>query len=84
MGIVSSNFGDKRENLKYRNFGCTFSIKNAHSDRINCLCHLLNGVFLSGSSDKTLKLWNCLDPKPLGQLEEDQAITLMLRLGKTA
>ena len=33
-------------------------IKNAHSEKINCICSLRNGIFATGSSDKTLKIWN--------------------------
>jgi hypothetical protein len=84
VGIVSSDFNEKREKAKYKNFGCTYVIRNAHSDRINCLCSLVNGAFISGSSDKTIKVWSPLEPKPIGVLEEDEEVTLMLRLGKTA
>jgi len=47
--------------MKYKNLGCTFVVKNAHSDRINCLCYLINVAFISGSSDKTIKVWYPLE-----------------------
>ncbi|CDW72031.1 wd-40 repeat-containing protein [Stylonychia lemnae] len=83
VGIQSQDFNEKRDNIKYKNFGCTFVVKNAHSDRINCLCYLINGAYISGSSDKTIKVWYPLEQKPIGILDEDDEVTLMLRLGKT-
>ncbi len=62
----------------------SLGIRDAHSDKINCLCNLINGFFLSGSSDKTIKVWSPLETKPIGILEDEDEITLMLRLGKTA
>lgn len=82
-GVESLDFGEKRDSVKYRNFGCTFVIRNAHSEKINCLCHINNGAFASGSADKTLKVWSPFDQKPWGTLDEDEEITHMLRLGKT-
>jgi hypothetical protein len=38
---------------------------------------------LTGSSDKTIKVWYPLESKPIGVLDEDDEVTLMLRLGKT-
>lgn len=52
-------------------------------DKINCLCPIINGFFISGSSDKTIKVWSPLEAKPIGVLREDDEVTLMLRLGKT-
>jgi WD40 repeat protein len=83
MGVLYPNFNLKRDSAKLKNFGCTFAIRNAHSERINCLCYLNNGIFASGSNDKFIRVWNSLDPKPIGSLEEDNVVTLMLRLGKT-
>lgn len=57
VGIVSQDFNEKRQSARYRNYGCTFVVRNAHSDKINCLCFILNGVFATGSSDKTIKVW---------------------------
>ena len=82
--VASPDFNEKREQgANYRNYVCTFVVHNAHSERINCLCYLINGTFLTGSSDKFIRVWSPLDSKPLGNLEDDKPITLMLRLGKT-
>jgi|LauGreDrversion4_2_1035121.scaffolds.fasta_scaffold163804_2 hypothetical protein len=43
----------------------------------------MNGVFASGSSDKYIRIWSPLDNKPMGNLEEDFPITLMIKLAKT-
>ncbi len=83
VGILSNDFSEIRNTSKYKNYGLTFIIKNAHSDKINCLSNLVNGFFISGSSDKTIKIWSPLEAKPLGVLEEDDEVTLILRLGKT-
>jgi len=48
------------------------------------LCYLVNGTFLTGSSDKFIKVWTPLDTKPLGTLEEDFSVTHMVRMGKTS
>ena len=58
-------------------------MRNAHSDRINCICYLAHGTFMTGSADKLLRVWSPLDPKPLGTLQEDFSITHMVRIGKT-
>jgi hypothetical protein len=58
-------------------------MRNAHSDRINCLCSLINGAFMTGSTDKMLRVWYPLDNKPLGSLEDDYSIDHMVRIGKT-
>lgn len=84
MSVVSPNFNEKREKANYKNYTCTYSIKNAHTERINCLCYLINGTILTGSNDKHIRLWSPLDPKPLGSLEEDYPITHMIRMGKTS
>jgi WD40 repeat protein len=81
--VVNPDFNLKKEKVGYRNFGCTFVIRNAHSERINCLCYLVNGTFVTGSQDKFVRVWSPLDTKPLGNLEEDFPVTLMLRMGKT-
>lgn len=81
--VAHRDFNEKREKTNYRNFGCTYVVKNAHSERINCLCYLVNGTFATGSSDKFLRVWRPLDQKPLGNLEEDMSVTLMVRMGKT-
>lgn len=47
------------------------------------MCNLINGAFLTGSSDKTIKCWYPFELKPIGTLDEDEEVTLMLRLGKT-
>lgn len=82
--VVCTDFNQKREKAIYRNYGQTFIVRNAHSDAINCLCYLINGVFMTGSSDKFIRVWSPLDNKPLGMLEEDYPLTLMLRIGKTS
>lgn len=58
-------------------------VRNAHSERINCLCYLAHGTFMTGSSDKLLRIWAPLDSKPLGTLQEDFSINHMIRIGKT-
>lgn len=55
--VVSKNFNEKREKVNYKNYGCTFTIRNAHSQKINCLSYLINGTFLTGSSDKFVRVW---------------------------
>ena len=81
--VVSADFNQKRESASYRNYGLTFSVRNAHSDRINCICYLAHGTFMTGSSDKLLRIWAPLDNKPLGTLQEDFSINHMIRIGKT-
>jgi hypothetical protein len=39
-------------------------------------------VFASCSQDKTIKIWNPLDSKPLGVLEEEGPINYMLKVSK--
>jgi WD40 repeat protein len=82
--VVSTDFNQKREKAIYRNYGQTFIVRNAHSESINCLCYLINGTFMTGSSDKFIRVWPLLDNKPIGMLEEDYPINLMLRIGKTS
>ena len=66
----------------YKNYILTYSVKNAHNDKINSIIHLKNGVFATSSSDKTIKIWNPFEQKPLGSLEEEEEITQMLPIGK--
>jgi hypothetical protein len=50
--VVSTEFNEKRDKAIFRNYGQTFIIRNAHKDGINCICYLINGTFMTGSSDK--------------------------------
>lgn len=56
-GVVSSDFNEKRNASRYKNFGITCVVRSAHNDKINCMCNVINGAFLTGSSDKTIKCW---------------------------
>lgn len=80
--LKAPHFGQKREAANYRNYINTFTINNAHSDQINCMCSLRNGIFVTGSNDKTIKAWTPLESKPLGVLEEDAPITHFIKTGK--
>ena len=81
---MSTDFNEKREKANYKNYTCTYSIRNAHSERINCIAFLLNGTVITGGSDKMIRIWSPLDPKPLGSLEEDMPVNHILRMGKTS
>ena len=81
--VLTANFNQKRVGAFYRNYGLTFSVRNAHTDRINCICYLAHCTFMTGSSDKRLKIWAPLDNDPLGTLQEDFSINHMIRIGKT-
>jgi WD40 repeat protein len=61
VGIAEPNFSAMREKTNYKNYACTFTIKNAHSEKINCIVALRNGIFATGSSDKTIKVWSPLE-----------------------
>jgi len=82
--VASPDFNEQREKTNYKNFTCTFAIKNAHEGRINCIAYVLNGTVITGGADKMLRVWSPLDPKPLGQLEDDLAISHLVRMGKTS
>jgi WD40 repeat protein len=81
--LVSTNFNYKREKVNLRNYSCTFSVKKAHEDRINCLTYLKNGAFLSGGNDCYIRVWNTLESKPMGNLLEDFPITHSIKMGKS-
>ncbi|CAF0959929.1 unnamed protein product [Brachionus calyciflorus] len=53
--------------IEYTNYKHSFftqKIPNAHSKEINCLCLIVNrDLLLTGSNDKTIKLWNILNQK---------------------
>lgn len=61
VGVIEPDFNEKRNSVRYKNYGCTSVVRNAHSDKINCLCLIINGAFLTGSSDKTIKCWYPLE-----------------------
>ncbi len=46
------------------------------------MASLRNGIFVTGSNDKTIKAWTPLESKPLGVLEEDAPITHFIKTGK--
>ncbi len=48
------------------------------------MCYLHNGSFMTGSSDKMLRIWYPLDNKPLGSIEDDYSINHILKIGKTS
>lgn len=61
IGVIEPDFNERRLSVRYKNYGCSSVVRNAHSDKINCLCFILNGAFLTGSSDKTIKCWYPLE-----------------------
>lgn len=80
--LVSTDFNQRREKVNFRNYSCTFSIKSAHTERINCLTYLSGGIFMSGSNDKFIRIWNPLESKPMGSLEEDFPVTHLIKMAK--
>lgn len=57
QNLVAPNYSTKRDSANYPKYGLTGIVRNAHSGTINCICWLRNGVFATGSSDKTIKIW---------------------------
>ena len=82
--VASPDFNEQREMTNYKNYTCTFAIKNGHEGRINCIAYVLNGTVLTGGADKMIRVWSPLEPKPLGQLEDDLPISHLVRMGKTS
>ena len=45
-----------------------------HSKRIWCLCTMPNGDLVSGSSDKSIKIWNCKNKDEEENVESEDLI----------
>jgi len=41
---------------------------------------LSNGIFISGSSDKKIRIWRPHETKPLGEIEEESEILEFIKL----
>lgn len=72
--IIQKDFSKKRDCVEYNNFSSTFVTPNAHNSQIKCIKALPKGLFLTTSTDKTLKIWNPLNLKPVVTMKEELAI----------
>lgn len=73
-------YSQRKESVNYKNFGITHTFKNAHSDVVTCMCHIKNGIFITGSKDGKLRIWQAKENKHLAELEEEKEVSHFIKI----
>jgi len=79
---IKKDLDEKKDQMAYQKLGVKVQIQEAHAADITGVCHLNFNSFATCSLDQTLKVWKNYEKQPLGILEEEGAITNLIRIKK--